>query len=185
MRIVAGTHGGRRIAAPRGRGTRPTPERVREALFSILGPLEGVAVLDLFAGSGALGLEALSRGATSATFVDSGSAAVRTIRANLSALDLEHRGRVLRADWRRAVAGEARSGRLYGVVLIDPPYAMTATITPQINEIVGPVLDTDALVVIEHAALVGGLGLEGVSAVRTRRFGDTALTIISAERGDA
>src|SRR4051794_14982786 len=98
MRVVGGRLGGRRLTAPRGERTRPTSDRVREALFSILGPLEGDAVLDLYAGSGALGIEALSRGAGAATFVDSAPAAVRAIRHNLEALDLD--AEVRRADAR-------------------------------------------------------------------------------------
>src|SRR5919199_2095346 len=90
MRVVAGTWGGRRLQAPRGDATRPTSDRVREALFSILGDrVTGARVLDLFAGSGALGIEALSRGAVEATFVDSAPAAIRAVRANLDALGIE------------------------------------------------------------------------------------------------
>ncbi len=103
LRVVAGTLGGRRLHAPAGARTRPTADRVREALFSILGPVEGLRVLDLFAGSGALGIEALSRGAASATFVDSSSQAVAAVRRNLEALGAE--GEVGRRDALRWLAG--------------------------------------------------------------------------------
>src|SRR3954449_12756639 len=96
MRVVAGRFKGHQIRSPR-RTTRPTLDRVREAVFSMLGPLDGLSVLDLYAGSGALGIEALSRGAASATFVDSDAAAVRAIRANLERTDSEG-ARVVRAD---------------------------------------------------------------------------------------
>src|SRR5579871_264586 len=89
MRVIAGTHGGRELIAPKGRATRPTSDRVREALFSILGDMHDLRVLDLFAGSGALGIEALSRGAGEATLVDSGHAAVAAIRRNLEALGMQ------------------------------------------------------------------------------------------------
>src|SRR5918998_6335794 len=90
MRVVAGTHGGRRLATPPGSATRPTSDRVREALFSILGAaVDGARVLDLFAGSGALGIEALSRGAAEATFVERAPAALRALRGNLAALGIE------------------------------------------------------------------------------------------------
>ena len=103
MRVIAGTYGGRRLQAPPGEATRPTSDRVREALFSILGDrVDGARVLDLFAGSGALGLEALSRGAASATFVDSAPAAIRAVRANLAALGAE--AEVVRADALRGSA---------------------------------------------------------------------------------
>ncbi|MGB1377139.1 MAG: RsmD family RNA methyltransferase, partial [Miltoncostaeaceae bacterium] len=96
MRVIAGSLGGRRLVAPPGRGTRPTSDRVKEALFSIIGPLEGVAVLDLFAGSGALAIEALSRGAASAVCVDDERGAADAIRANARVLGLEGRLRVER-----------------------------------------------------------------------------------------
>lgn len=126
-RIVAGAAGGRRLAVPGGEGTRPTSERVREALFSslgsLLGRLDGLEVLDLYAGSGALGLEALSRGARHCVFVEHDARALRTLRSNVQATGLAEAevragevGRVLRA-------GAARAA---DVVLVDPPYAMTA-----------------------------------------------------------
>ncbi len=89
MRVIGGEYGGRTLVAPRGRGTRPTSDRVREAVFSILGDVAGARVLDLFAGSGALAIEALSRGASAATLVDSSAAAVLAARRNLEALGLE------------------------------------------------------------------------------------------------
>lgn len=177
MRIVGGELGGRRIRAPRGTATRPTPERVREAVFSILGPLEGLDVIDLFAGSGALGIEALSRGARSATFVDSGAPALRALRENLDRLDLGGRARVLRLDWRRALRAEAEAGRLYGVALIDPPYAVTASIAPHLPSILGPVLAPGARVVIEHSSAAADDLLSGFGPVSVRRYGDTAISI--------
>src|SRR3954471_20672383 len=114
MRIVAGRWGGRRLTSPRGAATRPTADRVREALFSILGPrVEGARVLDLFAGSGALGLEALSRGADEATFVDSAPAAIAAVRANLGALGGPAEGRraVALGVLRAAPGGVSPAGR--------------------------------------------------------------------------
>jgi 16S rRNA (guanine966-N2)-methyltransferase len=93
VRVVAGEHRGQRLAAPRRPGTRPTADRVREALFSLLGPVDDLRVLDLYAGSGALGIEALSRGAAAATFVDSDPAAARAVRSNLERIGIED-GRV-------------------------------------------------------------------------------------------
>ena len=108
MRIVAGRWGGRRLTTPRGTAVRPTADRVREALFSILGgAVEGARVLDLFAGSGALGLEALSRGAAEATFVDSSAASVAAVRANLEAVGGE--AEVRRADALRFLRAAAPS----------------------------------------------------------------------------
>src|SRR5215468_5069682 len=117
MRIISGTHRGQRIAAPRGMSTRPTSDRVRENAFNLVGPVDGADVLDLFAGSGALGLEALSRGAGSATFVESDRDACRVINANLDKLGL--RATVLCQDAVRAVSTESRR---FDLVLCDPPY---------------------------------------------------------------
>src|SRR5438093_4966131 len=117
MRIIAGSRRGHRIAAPRGRDTRPTSDRVRENAFNLIGPVDDAAVLDLFAGSGAMGLEALSRGAARATFVESDRDACRVIIANLDMLRLH--ATVLCQDAVRAVAQEQTR---YDLVLCDPPY---------------------------------------------------------------
>src|SRR5580765_7660611 len=117
MRIIAGTHRGHRIAAPKGRDTRPTSDRVRENAFNLIGPVDDADVLDLYAGSGALGLEALSRGAASCVFVDNDRDACRTINANLDKLGL--RGTVLCQDAQRALAQERRT---FDLILCDPPY---------------------------------------------------------------
>ena len=123
MRVVAGELGGRRLKAPPGAGTRPTADKVREALFSILGDVSGLRVLDLFAGSGALGIEALSRGAAEAVFVDKADRAVEAIRGNLAALGLS--APVVRGDALSFLAS-ASDARGYGLVLIDPPYDSAA-----------------------------------------------------------
>jgi 16S rRNA (guanine966-N2)-methyltransferase len=123
VRIVSGTFGGRRLVTPRGKLVRPTAERVREALFARLGPLAGGAALDLFAGSGALGLEALSRGAATCLFADDAAASIACIRANIASLGLEGRTTVRRADFKRVLRDEARIGARYDLVLLDPPYA--------------------------------------------------------------
>src|SRR6185312_9886133 len=116
MRIIAGSHRGQTIHAPRGLDTRPTSDRVRESVFNIVGPLDGASVLDLYAGSGAMGLEALSRGAGRATFVERDPDAVRAIERNLDKLKL--RATVLRQDALAALAAETRK---YDLVLVDPP----------------------------------------------------------------
>ena len=143
MRIVAGRFKGRRLTAPPGTATRPTSDRVREALFQRLGPLDGQRVLDLFAGSGALGLEALSRGAAHATFVDSAAAAIKAIEANVAALDLarEH-AEVRRQDARAFLRSARTAGRQYDLVLLDPPYRHAAelgrALAPLLREVLAP-----------------------------------------------
>ena len=129
MRIIAGTHRGRRIEAPEGLATRPMTDRVRENLFNILGPdaLAGAVVLDLFCGSGALGLESLSRGADFALLADSGRDAIDTATANCRSLGLAARARLVRRDV--LAPGPwilAPGGRPYSLVFVDPPYKMTA-----------------------------------------------------------
>src|SRR3954447_25062177 len=123
MRIIAGSRKGARIFAPKGKETRPTGDRVREAAFNLLGPgaAEDVTVLDLFSGSGAMGLEALSRGASHATFVENDREACRTINRNVDKLGLEN-ATVLCQDALTALRTDSRTGARYDLVFVDPPY---------------------------------------------------------------
>ena len=176
MRVIAGTLGGRRLKAPPGRGTRPTSDRVREALFSMLGDLAGARVLDLFAGSGALGIEALSRGAASVLFVERDARAVEVLRGNLSALGLGgEQAAVRRADALAALRAAGESGELYDLVLIDPPYAEAPRLGPKLADLLPAVLAPGARVVAESERR-SPLGLEMPIATE-RRYGDTSITI--------
>ena len=147
MRIVAGSRKGARIFAPKGE-TRPTGDRVREAAFNLIGPVDEMAVLDLFAGSGAMGLEALSRGAATAVFVESDREAQRTIERNLEKLELRG-ARIVKSDARRALAAEAAAGSRYDLVLVDPPYRMFDSLQPILATYVPALLAEDGLVVVE------------------------------------
>ena len=149
MRIIAGSHKGSRIFAPKGE-TRPTGDRVREAAFNLIGRVDGTAVLDLFAGSGAMGLEALSRGAASAVFVESDREAQRAIERNLEKLDLKG-ARIVKSDARRALATEAAAGRRYDLVLVDPPYRMLDSLLPTLSRYLPALVAEDGLVVVESA----------------------------------
>ena len=173
MRIVAGTRKGHTIQAPPGRGTRPTSDRVRENVFNILGPVEGASVLDLYAGSGALGLEALSRGAEHVVFVERDADAVRAIERNLDKLRL--RATVLRQD---AITFLASESRKYDLVLVDPPYDMYADIEPKLARHLPPVVAEDGVVVVEtDARTQPGLPL----AERTsRKYGSVRVTVYDA-----
>jgi 16S rRNA (guanine966-N2)-methyltransferase len=151
MRIIAGSHKGARIFAPKGRETRPTGDRVREAVFNLVGPVEGMHVLDLYAGSGAMGLEALSRGAETATFVEADRAAAETIVRNVDKLGLAG-ATVLREEAARKLAADAASGRRYDLVLIDPPYRMLPGVLTMLATHVPPVVEPDGLVVVESDA---------------------------------
>jgi len=171
MRVVAGRLRGRRLAAPAGRGTRPTSDRVREAVFSILGPLEGLDVLDLFAGSGALGIEALSRGASTATFVDSDARAIAAVRRNLDALGL-HDAAVHRHE---ALAHVRGASTLYDLIFVDPPYNSAPRLGGPLSAALPGVLSTDALIVTESDKRTP-LELE-LPLVRERMYGDTRIAL--------
>ena len=176
MRIVAGSRKGHRIAAPKGVVTRPTGDRVREAVFSIIGPVEGARVLDLFAGSGALGLEALSRGATSCVFVERDRQAAVVIRANLAKLRLTG-AVVLDRTVVAALREERDRGRRYDLVLADPPYEEWREQERAIAELVPGLLADDALVVVETSEHVEpDLPLD---LVTTRRYGSARITVFS------
>ena len=171
MRVIAGTHRGARIAAPKGLATRPTGDRVREAAFNLIGPVDDARVLDLFAGSGALGIEALSRGAASATFVESDKAACRTISQNLEKLKLTG-ARVVCAD---AVWTVRQDPRTYDLVLVDPPYEVWDELQARLAAQLPRVLAPDGLLVVETGARTEpALPLP----IRTsRRYGSARLTL--------
>jgi 16S rRNA (guanine966-N2)-methyltransferase len=174
MRIIGGAWGGRRLQAPPGDATRPTSDRVREALFSILGDrVAGARVLDLFAGSGALGLEALSRGAAEATFVDSAPAAVRALRANLDALGAQ--GVVRRQDVLRFLDGARSQARDYDLVFLDPPYRLATRLGGRLSDELPHVLAPGARVVTESDRR-DPLDLD-LPIPDERRYGDTLIRI--------
>ncbi|MFO8060470.1 MAG: 16S rRNA (guanine(966)-N(2))-methyltransferase RsmD [Bacillota bacterium] len=201
MRIIAGEFRGFVIAAPRGSEVRPTSDRVREAVFNMLrDAVQGVGALDVFAGSGAMGLEALSRGASDCLFVDRSAASCQVIRRNVKKLNVEDRCRVCHGDvegfLRRPVAPRDRGH--YRVVFIDPPYASGLAGRTLCRLAGWPGLGTDALLVVESsrndAALdEGECPCDGMIAVRRRMYGNTAITIVrhtgrrdaaDAEEGD-
>ena len=172
MRVIAGRWGGRRLQAPAGRSTRPTSDRVREALFSVLGAdVAGARVLVLFAGSGALGLEALSRGAAGATFVESAPVALRALRANLAALGAE--AEVVRADARRFLRAASTDARQYDLIFLDPPYRLAGRLGRELSEALPPVLARDALVISESDRRTP-LDIE-LPLHDERRYGDTLI----------
>jgi 16S rRNA (guanine966-N2)-methyltransferase len=177
VRIVAGSLGGRRLAAPPGRATRPTSDRVREALFAVLADrVAGAAVLDLFAGSGALGIEALSRGAATATFVDSAPAAVATVKANLDALDLH--AEVRRQDARAFLRAASAAERQYDLVFLDPPYRRAGPLGRELSELLPAVLGHGAWVVSESDRRAP-LDLD-LPLASERRYGDTVIRFHAA-----
>ena len=176
MRIVSGSHKGHRIAAPKGAATRPTGDRVREAVFSLIGPVEDASVLDLFAGSGAMGLEALSRGAASCMFVESDRDAARVIQANLEKLRLTG-ATVSNRDVTVALRDERARGRRYDLVLVDPPYEEWDRHAATLSELLPGVLEDDALVVVETSDRVEPV--LPLALVTTRRYGSARITVFS------
>jgi len=172
--VIAGQWRGRRLHAPAGAATRPTSDRTREALFSILGSrVRGARVLDLFAGSGALGIEALSRGAAEATFVDSAPAAIRAVGANLAALGAD--AEVRRSDARRFLGSASAATRQYDLVFLDPPYRLAGGLGDVLTVALPPVLAPGAAVVAESDPRAP---LElGFPILDERRYGDTLIRI--------
>jgi 16S rRNA (guanine966-N2)-methyltransferase len=184
VRIIAGRLGGRKIAAPAGLETRPTSDRVREALFSRLGYVTNASVLDLYAGTGALGIEAISRGAARAVFVESARPALTALRANLTVLGLTDAARVLAQPIARALP-LLRSLGPFNLVFVDPPYAALADVPPFLVALIeAGGLTPDARVVIEHAAKDTAPSMAGLAGgADTRVYGTTAVTLYHRGEG--
>jgi len=173
VRIIAGAHRGRALRAPRGVETRPTSDRVREALFSILGELSGLRVLDLFAGSGALGLEALSRGAAAVDFVDRSRDAIEAVRANLAGLGVA--ATTHRADALAYLRNARDASRQYDLAFLDPPYRRAAGLGAELSTALLPVLAPGARVVGESDRR-SPLELQ-MPLTDEHRYGDTLIRI--------
>lgn len=181
MRVIAGSARGRRLVAPPGSETRPTADRVREALFSILGDVDGLCVVDLYAGSGALGLEALSRGARHVTLVEADRGAVQVIRKNVASWGVEAQLRVLESSVERARPA-LRSIQPIDLVLADPPWKIAREAALEVVRAVHGLLAPEARLVLGHAArdeleLPADSGLRVVSC---RTWGDSALSSLTA-----
>jgi len=179
VRVIAGSLGGRRLVAPAGPATRPTTDRVRESLFSILAGMEvlgSARVVDLYAGTGALGIEALSRGASTATFVESARPAIVALRENLRSLALEPVSTVVTARVEK-LARDARFGvPPFDLVLADPPWADLALAVTALEKLIAAGrVAAGATVVVEHASRDAAPALAGVEIVDTRVYGDTAI----------
>ena len=176
MRIVAGSRKGHAIAAPKGVVTRPTGDRVREAAFAVVGPVDGARVLDVFAGSGAMGLEALSRGASRCVFVERAREACRVIERNLEKLRLTG-AVVLCQDAVPALREERARGHRYDLVLVDAPYGEWERYQDPLGEVLGDLLVEGGLVVVETAARIEPeLPLD---LVTSRRYGSARITVLT------
>jgi len=178
LRVTGGVLAGRRLRVPR-RGVRPTADRVRESAFAILGDLSDAMVLDLYAGSGALGIEALSRGARFVVFVEQASASLDVLRRNLADLDLEGRSRVMRGDAVRSIRRLGGEGVRFDLVLADPPYA--TPIDSMLRELVAAgILSPGGTLVVERGRGHAVTPVEGLALVESREYGDTVLSRLEA-----
>ncbi|HUI24845.1 MAG TPA: pantetheine-phosphate adenylyltransferase [Candidatus Kryptonia bacterium] len=181
MRVIAGSAKGRRLKTSSGRATRPTADRVKEAMFSILGSrvdLEGAEVLDLFAGSGALGIEALSRGARGVVFVEERRAAIRALQQNLDACKFAALSRVLPINTTAALRRLARDGRRFDGVLLDPPYREGLVATTLEQLIAAAIVRPGGWIAVEHHLDEPPPRLATLHLTQTRRYGKTAVTLL-------
>lgn len=188
MRVISGTAGGLKLTPPAGTGTRPTADRVKEALFSILQSYDmltgGIRVLDLFAGSGALTIEAISRGATHATLVDKSRPALDALRKNLQHTKLANQATVLPLDVFQALDQLTRQGARFDLILLDPPYALGLQV--KVLERIFPLLSDKGMVVAEAASrepLPERVGR--CYRIDRRVYGETALEFFVPEGNDA
>jgi 16S rRNA (guanine(966)-N(2))-methyltransferase RsmD len=183
MRVIAGSARGVPLAAPRDRSTRPITDRVKETLFAILGDrVPDAHVLDLYAGSGAIGIEALSRGAASADFVERGRSAVAVLRANLDRTRVAASAAVHATDVERFLA-EADADRSWDLAILDPPYELRAIVAPLAA--LRPHLAPGAVVVVKHFWRTEIPEVADLPVVRQRRFGETMLTFLEARGAEA
>ena len=182
MRIIGGRFGGRTLAAPKSQNVRPTSDRLRESLFNILAhgydddPITGVRVLDLFAGTGAFGLEAMSRGAAFALFIDDGAEARALIRQNVEALGLGGITRIFRRDATRL--GDVHPNEPFGLVFLDPPYRKGLAEKSLVSLRDGGWLTPGARVIVEEAADAGFAPPQGYAEIERRRYDDTEFTFL-------
>ena len=182
MRIIAGSARGTPLVAPRGMDTRPTQDKVKESLFNMLqGEWEDSAALDLFAGSGALGLEAVSRGARLAVLVDQSKEAAQCIRRNIEKLRFQDRAELLGCDWKQAVSKLARESHRFELVFLDPPYRMD-DLGPLCDELAAAgLLAPEAVVVWERRTGTENVLSPAFSLFKQRAYGDTEMLLYRYE----
>ncbi len=178
LRVIAGAWGGRRLCAPAGNDTRPTADGVREAVFSMLGPLDaGTRVLDLFAGSGALGIEALSRGAAHVTFADEDPRAIAVVRANLATLGVGAEvATVHRTDARRLLRDARARPDAYDLVFLDPPYRLAEPLGRELQDDLAAVVTAGGRIVAESGRRAP-MTLDQLHLGKERRYGTTLIRI--------
>jgi 16S rRNA (guanine966-N2)-methyltransferase len=184
MRIITGTSKGRRLATPKSQAIRPTSDRVKESIFNILGKeVEGKIVLDLFAGTGNLGIEALSRGAKKALFVENGRQALRLIQRNLSQCGMKERSEILSKDVSRAIGILNQRGESFDLILMDPPYEKGLIQKTLIKLHSNRIYHEDSILLIEHDRREPiPKTLEGWTLIRQQGIGDTVISFLTPHR---
>lgn len=178
MRVIAGEHKGRRLKAVPGTGTRPTTDKVKESMFNIIGPyFDGGTALDLFAGTGGLGIESISRGIEQAVFIDQDHKALSVIRENINTLGLKARAEIFKQDARRALDMLAERGKTFDLVFLDPPYRLTGLYEELITKLQTlDLLNDRAILVAEHAADLTLPEMIGQATCwRTATYGEIAI----------
>lgn len=176
MRVIAGTAKGRRLTAPKGPGTRPALAQVKEAVFNILGPIDGQTVLDLYAGSGAIGIEALSRGAARTTFVEYAAPALTALRKNLEACGFMEQAEVVSSQVERSLKYLARKQQRFDLIFVDPPYDC-GFVTPTL-EAVEKVLADAGTAIVEHSPREAVEETAGLAITDQRKYGQTYITFL-------
>lgn len=178
MRVISGSAKGHRLTAPKGSRIRPALDQVKEAIFNILYDVEGLRVLDLFAGTGSIGIEALSRGAAEAVFVEEWGKAVEHIHKNLEHTKLSARSRVMRQSVAKAIPLLARKGLRFDLIFVDPPY-LKGLLNPTLAELgSSPIAPPGALVVVEHHPKEPVEAHEGLALTDSRKYGQTLISFL-------
>ncbi len=182
MRITGGALKGRKVKAPKGRGTRPTTDMLRKAVFDVLGPKEVSKVLDLYAGSGAFGFEALSRGAEEVVLVEKDKRTAELIKKNAESLGVKDRVKVLSLDAKRAIRVLAEKGKAFDLIFMDPPYGDVQKLPQVLEEIIlKEVLAKGGMLIIQHPSRQDPPQIEGLSLKKTKTYGDSALSFFIRE----
>ncbi|MBB6675497.1 16S rRNA (guanine(966)-N(2))-methyltransferase RsmD [Cohnella nanjingensis] len=186
MRVISGDARGRALKAVPGQSTRPTTDKVKEALFSMIGPyFDGERVLDLFAGTGGLGIEALSRGAGEAVFIDANPRSIEVVRANLEATRLTEKARVYRNDAKKAIKLLEQKGEPFDLIFLDPPYALKDCDALLLDLLERGLAAPDAVAVVEHESSFDyGDRIGPFERRRLAQYGETAVSIYRQEESE-
>jgi 16S rRNA (guanine966-N2)-methyltransferase len=181
MRVIAGTCKGRRLVAPKGSHTRPALDRIKESVFSILFDVNGQGVLDLFAGSGSVGIEALSRGAASATFVENDPAALKALATNLDACGFEGQSTIIKQDVARALTRLVKQNAVFDLIFVDPPYLKNLVNKTLTQLGASELMHDGSRIVVEHHPKEPIDDIPGLVLTDTRKYGQTLISFLKKD----